>query len=394
MKLKLSVLLASAVLLAACGRPSAPGNGPGAAAGGPPGVAGNSKTALAVDVVHPNSSEIPEVLETAGGLYAWQEVDIGADVSGYRVSEVLVDVGDQIKKGQVLAKLDEVLLREGVSQAQASLEEAKAMLTQSQSAARRGETLQQTGLISKQDFETLSTNAATAAAKLASAKSQLQSANQKFDYATIRASDDGVISQRTVAPGQIANASTTLFKLIRQSRVEWRAEISANDIGRIHRGMHAAITRADGTKANGVVRTVSPGLDSSLQRGIAYIDLKLEPLVRPGMYVTGSIQLAQAKTLTVPLTAVTVRDGFSYVFTVAQDGAVRQERITVGQLLNDKLAVLSGLTVDDFIVASGSGFLHDGDVVQITNRDIYSANGTPAPAALDHTASASKSAKP
>lgn len=325
----------------------------------------NATPALTVEVTAPDGGGTVQVLDTSGGLFAWQEVAVGADVSGYRVSEVFVDVGDSVQKGQVLAKLDDALLRQSVLQAQAAVEEAKATLEQTQAAARRGEALQKSGLISKQDLETLNTNAATATARLNSATAQLQAANQKLDYATIHAPDGGVISERSVAPGQIANAGANLFKLIRQSRVEWRAEIPASELGKVRRGMTASITRADGTKATGVVRTVSPGLDTNTQRGLAYVDLKLEPLVRPGMYVTGAIHLARAKTLTVPLAAVSVRDGFSYVFVLQPDRTVRQQRVTVGQLLNDTIEVRDGLSSDDRIVATGAGFLHDGDVVRL-----------------------------
>src|SRR5262249_36864839 len=157
------------------------------------------------------------------------------------------------------------------------------------------------------------------------------------------------------------NAGTSLFNLIRQGRVEWRAEVAAGDIGRIRPGMTATIARADGGADTGKVRTVSPGVDANTQRGIAYIDLKLEPLMRPGMYVNGSIQLGKAPTLTVPLEAVTTRDGFSYVFVVDYNNTIRQQRISVGALLGERVEIRDGVATGDRIVASGVGFLRDGD---------------------------------
>lgn len=371
----ISVLWLSTLgLLAACGQQPA-SNSPaanGAAASRP---AGDQRAALTVEITQPQQVNSAQVLTTAGGLFAWQEVAIGAEVSGYRIREVLVDVGDTVTKGQVLARLDDTLLREGLNQAQSSVDLARATLTQAEAAARRGNALQQPGVISKQDVEQLNTNAATAAAQLQNAQSLLQSAKQRLDYASIRAPDAGVISARNVVPGQIPNAGVSLFTLIRQSRVEWRAEIPAANISQVRRGMVASIKRADGSMATGVVRTVSPGLDANTQRGIAYVDLKLEPQVRPGMYVNGSITLAQAKMISVPLAAVAVRDGFSYVFVVNDKNAVRQQRITVNRLLSDTVEVSDGLTLDERIVASGVGFLRDGDVVQVSGA-VASANKT------------------
>lgn len=374
MRFKFCAPLACSVLLAACGQSSSPGGGPGAGPGG-----ARQQAALTVTVTKPESGAAAQSLDTAGGLYAWQEVAVGAEVSGYRVSEVSVDVGDVVAKGAVLAQLDDTLLRESFNQAEASVAVARATLEQAQSAAKRGNALQQTGVISKQDVEQLNTTATTAAAQLKSAESQWQAAKQRLEYTVIHAPDAGVISARAIVPGQIANTGTALFNLIRQSRVEWRAEVSANDIGRVRPGMTATVQRADGSQATGKVRTVSPGVDASTQRGIAYIDLKLEPLVRPGMYVTGSIQLAKAETLTAPLTAVSTRDGFSYVFVVDYNNTIRQQRVTIGRLLEDRIEVRSGITADDNIVATGVGFLRDGDTVRVADATAEkTAEATPA----------------
>lgn len=348
--------LVGILLVGACGGPSGP----------PPEAAGSKQAAaLTVTAVQPEKVEAAQALETSGGLYAWQEVAVGAEVSGYRVSEVLVDVGSKVRKGQVLAKLDDTLLRESVAQAEATVAVQRATLEQAQAKAKRGNSLRESGLLSAQDVEDLNTQAATSAAQLTNAESQLQAARQKLEYAVIHAPDDGVISTRDIVPGQLANTGTTLFSLIRQSRVEWRAEISATDIGRVQPGMSAAIRRADGSLAQGKVRTVSPGVSSSTQRGTAYVDLKLEPLVRPGMYVTGTIQLARAQSLTVPLTALSTRDGFSYVFVIEYNNIVRQQRVTQGRVLGDKVEVREGITAEDRIVANGVSFLRDGDVVRI-----------------------------
>jgi RND family efflux transporter MFP subunit len=369
-----SLLALSVVGCGSSGSNSGSSTGGPAGMGGGPGSVGANSTALTVEVIQAKLKNSTQVLETSGGLYAWQEVAVGAEVSGYRVAEVLVDVGDTVTKGQVLARLDNTLLRQSYDQAQAAVAVSKANMDQAQASARRGNSLQASGLISKQDAEQLNTNAATASAQLQSAESQLQSAKQLLDYAEIKATDPGVISARNVAPGQIANGGTSLFTLIRDSRVEWRADIPAAYIGKIKRGMHATIKRMDGTTASGTVRTISPGLDANSQRGTAYVDLRLESQVRPGMYVSGSIDMDKAKVLTVPISAVTVRDGFSYVFLVQPDGGVRQQRVTVNRLLSDTVELSDGVSVDDQVVSSGVGLLRDGDKVTISNNNTSAAS--------------------
>jgi RND family efflux transporter MFP subunit len=366
MHLKSVALISLSMVLAACGssNTNAPGTGMGAAMGA---GAQASQSVLTVAITRAVAGDTAQMLDTAGSLFAWQEVAISAEVSGYRIADVLVDVGDAVSKGQVLARLDDTLLRESFSQAQAAVAVAKANMEQAQASARRGNALQQPGVISKQDAEQLNTAAATATAQLTNAESLLQSAKQRLEYANIRASDSGVISVRTATPGQIANAGVALFSLIRDNRIEWRAEVPAYDIGKVRRGMTARIKRPDGTYATGTVRTLSPGLDPNTQRGTAYVDLKLDNQVRPGMYMTGSIELAKASSLRVPLAAVTVRDGFSYVFVLQPDNLVRQQRVTVGRLQSDSVELIDGITVEDRIVASGVGLLRDGDRVSLAD---------------------------
>lgn len=361
MHIKVLFLVAYCLALSACGQSNS--NIP--ATGGGMGAGPQQQSALTVEVAQPSNDYSAQVLDTAGGIFAWQEVAVGAEVSGYRVSEVLVDVGDTVTAGAVLARLDDTLLREALNQAQATVAVAKAALEQAKANAQRGNALQQPGVISKQDAELLNTSAATASAQLLNAESLLQTARQRLEYAVIRAPDAGVISARNIVPGQLANSGTALFNVIRQSRVEWRAEIPANAIASIRRGLTATVKRADGSLAKGTVRTVSPGIDANTQRGIAYIDLKLESQVRPGMYVTGSIQLGNSSALTVPLTAVNVRDGFSYVFIYQPNNIVKQQRVQTGRLLNERIEITEGLTADQKVVISGVGFLRDGDAVRV-----------------------------
>jgi len=322
--------------------------------------------ALTVKTTQAESRDVPATIDTSGPLFAWQEVSIGSEVTGYRVSDVRVDVGDSVKKGQVLAQLDRTVLQADRDQAAAQVAEAEATAKEAKANADRAATLLKRGATSAQEADQQITSAATALARVQNAKAQLITAEQRLKYADIVSPDDGVISARSVAQGQIAVNSSDLFKLIRKNRIEWRAEIPEAQFGKVRKGMAAQVKRSDGSIARGRVRAMSPGLDPNTHRGIAYVDLTLEPSLGPGMYVTGSIELGATKALTLPLDAISVRDGFSYVFVVGSNDIVKQQRVTVGRVLTDVVEINDGINGNDQVVAAGGGFLHDGDRVAVT----------------------------
>ena len=324
-----------------------------------------AQAVLTVETINVIEREAPTMIDTAGVLAAWQEVSIGAEVTGYRISEIFVDVGTVVAKGRVLAKLDDTLLRADLDQRAAALAEAQASLTEAKANAERVNSLRKQGILSEQEALQKTTAAATATARVASAQSQFAIAEQRLKYATIVAPDFGVISARTVSVGQLAPAGTDMFKMIRQNRVEWRAEIPEAQIGSVRAGMQVKVRRADGTFAVGRIRAVAPGLDSNTRRGIAYADLKLEHGILPGMFTSGTIELGKQQTRVLPLAAVTVRDGFSYVFVLGSDSKVAQRRVEVGRFFSDGVEILSGVSSNEAIVSQGAGFLRDGDLVRV-----------------------------
>jgi RND family efflux transporter MFP subunit len=329
-----------------------------------------AQAVLTVETITTLQREVPTSIDTAGVLAPWQEISIGAEVSGYRISEIFVDVGTQVSKGRVLAKLDETLLRAEVDQRAAAVAETEASYAEARANADRTTALLKRGASSEQEAIQKTTAAATAAARVASAQAQLSTAQQKLSYATIVAPDYGVISARTVSVGQLSPAGTDLFKMIRQNRVEWRAEIPEAQIGNVRVGMPARVRRADGTFAEGRIRAIAPALDSNTRRGIAYVDLKLENGIRPGMFASGSIELGKQQARLLPLAAVTVRDGFSYVFILGEDHKVTQRRVEVGRFFSDGVEIIGGIAPADPIVAQGAGFLRDGDQVRVTTGQL------------------------
>lgn len=352
------------------------------------------KPALTVTTVVPVQAMLPVTLSANGNLVAWQEATIGAEASGLRITEVLVNVGDRVRRGQPLARFGAGTLRADVAQARAAFAEAQAAAAEAANNAARARTLQQTGAMSASQINQYITGEATARARVEAARAQLQAQEVRLSQSAVFAPDDGVISARNAAVGAVVNNGTELFRLIRKGRLEWRAEVTSSELGRITTGTRAIITATSGARLEGRVRMIGPTVDPQTRVAIVYVDVNPLPgpaagSARAGMFARGEFDLGAQPALTVPQQAVVVREGFSYVFRLNPDNRVTQVKVQIGRMAGDRLQVLSGLAPDMRIVASGGSFLNDGDLVRVADGP---ANGPATPAA--RAASAPASAAP
>jgi RND family efflux transporter MFP subunit len=337
---------------------------------------------------------LPVTLAANGNLAAWQEASIGTETSGLRISEVLAGVGDRVRRGQVLARFDAATVRAEAAQAQASLAEAEASAADAANNAARARTLSQTGAMSASQINQYITAEATAKARVAAARAQFQAQEARVKQTALVSPDDGVISARTATVGAVVGPGTELFRLIRKGRLEWRAEVTSSELGKLTRGTHALVTATSGARLEGRVRMIGPTVDPQTRVAIVYVDVNPLPgpaagSARAGMFARGEFDLGAAPALTVPQPAVVVREGFSYVFRVTPDNRVQQVKVQTGRIAGDRVQVLSGLTSDMKLVASGGGFLNDGDLVRVVGAP---ASATPAAAAGAASAPASTSA--
>jgi len=362
----LAVLLVAVLIASAIGLRS---SGAGGAIGRSGKPTATVPIALTVSVVSPRVEEWPDVVQASGSITAWQEAIVGAEVSGLRLVEVDVDVGDEVAKGQLLARFDDATMRAVLAQQQAAVAEAKANVAEAQANALRAERMGKSGALSEQDITQYVTRGRTASAQLESAEARLHSQQLALEYTRVVAPDDGVISSRLATLGMVAGPGTELFRLVRQKRLEWRAELSGAQLSQVHVGDTASLTLADGTTAVGKVRQVAPVLDASSRIGIAFVELDRDTpsSARAGMYASGSITLGQRAALTLPSSAVVLRDGHEYVFLLGEDDRVQQTKITVGRRVGDGIEVSGGLNPDQQVVASGAAFLNDADMVRVVS---------------------------
>ncbi|AVP56723.1 efflux RND transporter periplasmic adaptor subunit [Pulveribacter suum] len=344
-----------------------------------PAAAAAPRPALTVTVVQPQQGQVAERLSANGSVAAWQEASIGSEANGLRLTEVRVNVGDTVRAGQVLATFAPESVQAEAAQARASVLEARAAAAEAQANAERARTLIQSGALSQQQIQQYSTAAQTAQARVEAAQAMLDVQQLRLKHTQVLAPDSGVISARTATVGAVVGAGTELFRMVRRGRLEWRAEVGAADLPRIRAGMAAQVTAASGAEVAGTVRMVAPTVDPQTRNAIVYVDLPQHPDVRAGMYARGDFLLGQRQGLTVPLSALVVRDGFSSVFEVGEGGRVAMRRVRTGERAGARVEILEGLAPGARIVQQGGAFLNDGDVVRVTEQS--EPKTAPAPAA-------------
>ena len=327
-----------------------------------------AKPALTVSVTSATTAQAPKVIAANGSVVAWQEAVVGAEASGLKITRVLVNVGDRVKRGDVLATLNSETLQAELAQAQAFLDEVMASAQETQAQAERAKSLQAQGFFSAAQLNQAMATNASAQARVQSARSAVQLQTARLSQTQIKAPDAGVISARQATEGSVVMAGTELFRLIRQGRLEWRAEVTAAEIGRIPVGAPVQVTTASGQVLQGKVRMIAPALDMQTRNAIVYVDLT-SPIgsARAGMYAKGEITTGQSEALTLPQTAVIVRDGFSYVYVVSDDQKVSVVKVQTGRVMADRVEVLSGLPAGAKVVVSGGAFLNHGDTVRVVN---------------------------
>jgi RND family efflux transporter MFP subunit len=324
-----------------------------------------AKAALTVSTVVTQTADWPLRLTANGNVAAWQEAIVGSEIGGLRLTDVRVNVGDRVRKGQVLATLQSETTAAERDQTLASMAEAEAVLAEAKANADRARQVEGSGALSVQQVTQYLTAERTAAARLGVLKAQLRTNQVRMAQTQIVAPDNGTISQREATLGAVVQSGQELFRLIRRDRLEWRAELPAADLARIKPGMPASITTAGKETVAGRVRMLAPTVDVQTRNGIVYVDLTEKGTASAGMFASGEIEISRGELLTLPQNAVLLRDGYSYVFRLGADNRVVQTKVGVGQRSGDRIAITAGLEPGAPVVATGVGFLADGDLVRV-----------------------------
>jgi RND family efflux transporter MFP subunit len=328
-----------------------------------------AKPALTVTAERPAPATLPVRLGANGNVAAWQEALIGSESGGLRLAEVRVNVGDIVSRGQVLAVFASDTVNADVDQARAALQEAQANAAAAAGDAKRARALESSGAMSDQQISQYVAAERAANARVAAARATLSQQELRLKYTRVVALDSGVISARSATVGAVVGVGAELFRMIRQGRLEWRAEVTSAELARIKPGTKAVVKAASGSELAGKVRTVAPTVDAQTRTALVYVDLPavLAPNApfKAGMFASGQFELGASSALTVPQQALIVRDGFSYVFRLNQNSRVSQLKVSTGRRIGQRVEIVGGLAADASVVVSGAGFLNDGDLVRV-----------------------------
>jgi len=331
------------------------------------------QSVLSVETVSPSQDDIGSTLSADGTINAKDTANVSAKVNGVAIERILVEEGDRVRAGQVLAVFDTDAMEQQVLQAQADVAEAEATLANASADAARVLPLIDIDAISKQEADRYRTSEVRARASLQASKARLSNQRLTLENAKVVAPVSGIISEKLVEVGQVAGGDP-LFTIIKGGVLEWRADIDPKLVGDINVGTPVQVSLPGGDTVMGQVNRIAPTADNNRQITI-YASLAANSKIRAGMYQTGEFLLGSTRTQTIPNSAVVSNDGYDYVMLVTESttrddrsmGRIKQQRVTLGERLGESVAVLEPLPSDSRIVKQGGSFLNDGDLVRVVN---------------------------
>lgn len=326
-----------------------------------------SKAALTVAAEQPRSETWPRTLAANGSLAAWREVLVGTEATGQRIERVAVDIGQRVKQGQLLAQLASASLAAELAATQASLLEAQASAQDAAATAARMKSLAGSEAVSAQQVEQAQAADAAARARVAALQARVKADALRLSHTRVVAPVDGVVATKEAVEGGLPQPGQNLFTLIRDGRLEWRAEVPGADLAGLAPGQKVRITPAGGTAVDGKVRVVAPTVDPTTRMGRVLVDVPAGGAARAGMFARGEFVLGEAPVLTLPQSALLLRDGFAYVFRI-EGTKVRQLKVEAGRRQGDRVEIRAGLKGGEAVVQQGVGFLADGDTVKVAAK--------------------------
>lgn len=347
--------LALLPLLGACGKKPQPA------------AQAEAKPALTVEVTTPTLQAWPGLVEASGSIAPWQEASIGTELSGVRLEEVLVNVGDTVAAGQLLAHFSEDSLKAEYARLEAQVAENQAAADKARADAEGGERLGAAGALSQTELRGLRAQVAITEARLASAKAQRDAQALRLRYARVVAPDAGVISARSATVGAVATPGVEMFRLIRRGRLEWRAEVRSDALPRLTRGMRATLKLPSGQTVTGTVRQVAPAVNPQTLNGMVYVDVPARSGLAAGLFVSGSFELPATAALAVPESAIVFRNGNRYVMQLDAANRIHEVKVQAGRRHGNDLEIVEGLAPDTRIALSGGAFLNEGDLVTVAS---------------------------
>jgi HlyD family secretion protein len=309
--------------------------------------------------------EIPGALTASGRLVPREEVAVAADLNGFRVARVLVEEGAAVRRGQVLATLDDSLLRSQIDQVRATLAQQQVSADQAAAQAARVSGLDNQGVLSREAIETRRFAVRTSRATVAATQAQLNDLRTRENHLQIRAPNDGVILERTVRPGDTSSTGSAMFRLARDGLIELYAEMPESDVAGISPGDPAEVVLASGRKLTGSVRLIGERVDVQTGLLIVRIALPRDPELRQGGFAEARF-VRSFSVLAVPEAAVHFDADGASVEVIDRNNRIGRAAVRTGRRAQGLVEILKGPVEGSRVAVKGSAFVLDGDKVRVS----------------------------
>jgi HlyD family secretion protein len=327
----------------------------------------NDQSIPLVSVMSPGVTAVTSSVTFTGAISARYDMPIGVDGDAGRIVALYVEAGDHVKRGQVLAKLDESILIPQVNRLAASLEQARAQAELSAAEYRRAQAVAPAGALSAEDVEKRHATAVTDEANVKVVAAQLAEYQARLNRTRVVAPVDGTILVRNAEVGQIASpGGAALFRLASGGEVEMRGQIAEQDLAVLKVGQPASVYITGLSRAfEGQVRLLGAVIDPNTRLGEIRIALKPDPLLRPGAFARGSVTTDKAERPVLPQTAIMSDSQGTYVYVVDDKNHVVRRRVRVSGTIEAGAVIAQGLSGNERVVTTAGGFLRDGEAVTV-----------------------------
>lgn len=311
-------------------------------------------------------------IKLSGSVIPHHEAIIGTEINSLRAIEVKAEVGDRVEKGQTLVVFDSALLNLEANELRATLTAAQSRDRQAQTNKDRALKLKNTGAMSEQAIADYIAAADDAHAKVGEVRARLDLKEMQIGHAVVAAPAAGIISAKSVALGTVKNYGEELFRIIVDGRLDWRGDVSADQMSFIQSGQKVDLYVNHQTQGHAQIRTLYPSLDQHTHLGTLLADIEPADGIHAGLYAEGTIIGNPTPVLTVPMHSIVTRDGKTYIFVPEKkDGVLRAtaKEVSVGRTRGDRATVKGSLAPKDVIVCDGAGFIDNNDAIQIVSQE-------------------------
>lgn len=335
--------------------------------GKPAPTASEAATAIPrVTVVVPGRVPVADEVRVTGSIAARRDMPVGVQGEGGMVTAVLVEAGDYVRAGQVLARLDRAVQAQQVNQLQAAVVQARADAALAQAELNRAQALVARGFISKADIDRRTATRDGANARVNVAIAQLREAQARLARLDVRAPNSGLVLERSVEPGQVVSpASGALFRVAENGAMEMRGRVAEQDMPSLTVGQKATVQLVGSPRQfEGDIWLLEPVIDPQSRQGEARIALVRDPLLRVGAFANARIAVGSSERPVLPQSAVMSDDQGSFVYVVGSDNKTVRRSVTVGTINAQGLTITDGLDGSERIVLTAGAFLRPGEKIE------------------------------